>query len=198
MFRVRPFIAEDLPRLFNICLLTGDSGSDGTSVFSDRDLVGHYYAAPYPAYDPAHCLVLADEQGPVGYILGAVDTESFVHWFNREYLPPLREIYRDRSPLEGAVDGWLFETMRRDAVVPIWVKDYPAHLHIDLLSRAQGKGLGRQLFEAWTLLAAEAGASGVHLGVSKRNLNAIQFYEHMGMKRQEDAGGAWMYVMKLR
>ena len=198
MFRVRPYSAEDLPHLFDICLLTGDSGRDGTAVFSDRDLVGHYYAAPYPAYDSAHCLVLADEQGPAGYILGAIDTESFVRWFNREYLPPLREIYRDHSPLKSGNDGWLFETMRRDALAPVWVEDYPAHLHIDLLPRAQGKGLGRQLFETWTRQAVAAGASGVHLGVSKSNLNAIQFYEHMGMKRHEDAGGAWMYVMKLR
>jgi hypothetical protein len=54
-----------------------------------------------------------------------------------------------------------------------WKRDYPSHLHIDIVARAQGcsepyllgRGLGRSLIE--TLLASlkAAGSRGVHLGI---------------------------------
>ncbi len=57
---------------------------------------------------------------------------------------------------------------------------YPAHLHIDLLPRAQGRGLGRRMIA--TLLGAlhARGVGGVHLEMSAFNERALGFYQHLG------------------
>jgi ribosomal protein S18 acetylase RimI-like enzyme len=58
--------------------------------------------------------------------------------------------------------------------------DYPAHLHIDLLPRLQGQGMGRRLIE--TLIAAlrERGIPGLHLGLDAANTSARAFYDRLG------------------
>jgi ribosomal protein S18 acetylase RimI-like enzyme len=38
---------------------------------------------------------------------------------------------------------------------------------------------------------------GVHLGVSKRNLNAIAFYEHLGFQKLEEYEFSMLYGIRL-
>jgi ribosomal protein S18 acetylase RimI-like enzyme len=61
------------------------------------------------------------------------------------------------------------------------VEPYPSHLHIDLLPRLQGRGLGRQLLDAWFELVAARGSKGAHLGVGAANARAIRFYRAYGL-----------------
>ena len=42
---------NDLYELEEICLLTSDSGKDGTHLYSDRRLIGQIYLTPYVLYD---------------------------------------------------------------------------------------------------------------------------------------------------
>jgi ribosomal protein S18 acetylase RimI-like enzyme len=184
---LRPYQLSDLPHLLEICLRTGDSGRDATHLFHDRFLVGRYFAAPYAAYDAGLCLILADTSGPCGYVLGTDDTRAFVSWFNRHWLPGLRALYRRVRVPSSAPDHWLFDLMRRPAKVPPCAHDYPAHLHIDLLPRAQGQGWGRRMMQAWGHLAHHRGATGVHLGVATGNHAAQAFYSRVGLQRLESA-----------
>ena len=69
---------------------------------------------------------------------------------------------------------------------------YPAHLHIDLLPRAQGQGHGRRLMTAMFDRLTAAGASGVHLGVRRTNTRAIAFYEKLGFTPTPDDLGILM------
>src|SRR3546814_4018351 len=62
----------------------------------------------------------------------------------------------------------------------IVLRDYPSHLHINLLPRLQGRGVGRRLIERWLRLAAAAGSIGVHLGVNAANQRASGFYRALG------------------
>ena len=50
--------------------------------------------------------------------------------------------------------------------------EYPSHLHIDLLPRAQGRGNGRALMETFLAALTERGSPGVHLGTSPQNVRA--------------------------
>jgi ribosomal protein S18 acetylase RimI-like enzyme len=74
---------------------------------------------------------------------------------------------------------------------------YPAHLHIDLLPRAQGHGMGRKIMMVFLERLRELAVSGVHLGVSKKNLNATQFYQHLGFKKLEEYEFSMLYTMAL-
>lgn len=60
--------------------------------------------------------------------------------------------------------------------------EYPAHLHIDLLERAQGKGFGRRMLEQVMDRLRQQGIPGAHLGVSLMNTPAFGFYERLGFR----------------
>ena len=68
--------------------------------------------------------------------------------------------------------------------------EFPSHMHIDLLPKIQGKGVGgtatQMLFEK--LIAA--GSSGVHLSVGISNLRAQSFYRKLGFKDLQIKGDA--------
>ena len=46
-FMIRPFHAGDLPQLYRICLQTADNGADGTHLFTNPELMGHFFVGPY-------------------------------------------------------------------------------------------------------------------------------------------------------
>ncbi len=66
--------------------------------------------------------------------------------------------------------------------------DYPSHLHVDLLLRAQSRGNGRALMETFLEALQAKGSPAVHLGTSPKNVRSERFYLKMGfheLKRQE-------------
>jgi ribosomal protein S18 acetylase RimI-like enzyme len=134
-----------------------------------------------------------DGDGAVGYVLGTDDTRAFQRWFVEDWWPSLPA--RERQT-EG--DGWLLpaaadaERMLIDAV-----DDYPAHLHIDLLPQAQGKGAGRLLIDAACALLAERGVAGVHLVAGKDNLGAQAFYPRVGFEPIAQDGGSVTFARRL-
>ena len=62
------------------------------------------------------------------------------------------------------------------------VDSYPSHLHINLLARLQGQGIGRRLMDQWLRTIREMGSRGAHLAVGAANLRAIQFYRAYGFR----------------
>lgn len=89
---------------------------------------------------------------------------------------------------DAGVDGYLVATADSRAfallhdtgpLVPE-VDEYPAHLHINLLPRLQGRGLGRELIGVLVAELERRGIRGLHLGVDPANTGAIAFYERLG------------------
>ena len=179
---IRPFHPSDLPALYRICLLTGDAGGDATPLYRDADLLGHVYLGPYPIADPGLTFVVVDELGPVGYIVATADSAAFDQWLERSWWPTLRARYPVREdPHDGTEDhvlvGRIHDWTGGD---PALFDRFPAHMHIDLLPRAQGQGLGRRLVETLSAALRERGVPGLYLGVSSSNEGAIAFYARMG------------------
>lgn len=195
--RIRPYQPQDLADLYRICLLTGDSGEDASGLYRDPDLLGHYYAAPYPAFEPNLTLILADGAGACGYMLGTSDSGAYGRWLESEWLPPLRQKYPLPPEDDTSRDARMIRLLHRGYQPPAFVEEYPAHLHIDLLPRAQGRGQGRALTEAFLQLLRERGVGGVHLGLGIRNQRALAFYERLGFTRLETLPLSYWYGMKL-
>ena len=167
--------------LYEICLLTGDSGVDASGLYRDPALLGEVYVGPYLRFAPAHALVAVDAAGVAGYVLGAPDTVGFEAECERAWWPALRARYPLSSHPEDTPDGRIVRLIHKPPVAsPDVVERYPAHLHIDLLPRIQGQGDGRRLLTALLDGLAAAGAPGVHLGVGLANQRAIGFYRRMG------------------
>jgi ribosomal protein S18 acetylase RimI-like enzyme len=66
------------------------------------------------------------------------------------------------------------------ATDPGLARRYPSHVHINLLPRMQGRGLGRQLIAALRSRLRSHGSAGAHLLVGRANLRAAGFYRHIG------------------
>ena len=65
------------------------------------------HAAPYGIFQPSLAFVAEDDAGVGGYILGALDSESFEDRLERDWWPRLRGRYPE-PPADvprGAVDG---------------------------------------------------------------------------------------------
>lgn len=173
--------------MYRVCLLTGDAGADGTRLYRDPDLLGHVYAGPYPVADPALTWVVTDALGVAGYVVGTADSQGFSRWEEEHWWPALRARYPLRDDAgDGTRDHEVLRTVHAgtrfdDALV----ERYPAHLHIDLLPRAQGAGLGRELIGRLTDALRARGVPGVHLGVSAQNPGAIAFYDRVGFTTVE-------------
>ena len=183
MVTVRPYRPSDLPALYDICLKTGDNGADGTHLYEDHRLIGEIFAAPYAALEPGYAFVAEDDQGVAGYILGAPDTRAFEARLEAEWWPALRARYADAAHVPAADRSraqWDACHIHHPPANPQSVVDAaPAHLHIDLLPRLQGQGMGRRLVDAF--LATVGGRA--HLGCQASNVRAQRFYESYGFRR---------------
>jgi ribosomal protein S18 acetylase RimI-like enzyme len=182
-FAIRPYHPSDLPALYRICLLTGDSGADASQLYRDPELLGHFYAAPYAVLEPDLCFVLTHDGSPCGYVLGARDSDAFAERCDREWFPVLRERYPLPAPEDDSPDAHIIRLIHAGHRTHPDAAEYPAHLHIDLLPVAQGQGWGRALMQTFLDRLRVIGVPAVHLGVGMRNPGAIKFYERVGFQR---------------
>ncbi len=190
---LRQATAGDEAALFDICVRTADEGADASALYSDPRLPGYIWAVPYVHHDPTPCFVVADGEDVVGYVVGAADTEAFERWQRAEWWPRVRDELSGFKP-QTARDRQVMAMVRNPPEdLPAFARAYPAHLHINLLPRAQSGGWGRKLIEAVSGAVAASGAPGIHLGVSRQNTRAIGFYKHLGFAEvapdDEDADG---------
>lgn len=207
-FTVRRYREGDLADLYRVCLLTGDAGGDASALYRDPDLLGHVYVGPYAALEPEHAWVLEDRRQQVcGYAVAALDSASFHRRVRASWWPRLRGQVPEAA---GAPSSWsaeerLANLLRHpeDAIPAAFraaLRDYPSHLHIDLLPYAQGRGQGSALMRTLLQGLRDDGSPGVHLGVDARNDRALGFYLHLGFRRfelgpgPELAGTVWLVV----
>jgi ribosomal protein S18 acetylase RimI-like enzyme len=186
--RIRGYQPADLDALYRICLLTADNGGDATHRYSQPRLPGEIWVAPYAVLEPEHAFVAEDADGAGGYIVGALDTSAFEQREEREWWPRLRTRYPQPSP----EDRERMSESERLAIGNIhqpWLSRpeltarFPSHLHIDLLPRLQGHGIGRRLIATLVSSLRGQGSRGLHLFVSRENERAVGFYRHLGFSR---------------
>ena len=186
MITIRPYHPSDLPALYRICLLTADNGGDASHLYSDPELLGHFYAGPYAVFEPDLAFVLVNDQRPIGYMIGARDSATFGRRCEADWFPLLRQRY-PLSVAEGksSAEQGLIKLLHEGHETVNAYPDYPAHLHIDILPEGQKQGFGLKLMEQFWQRLREVGAPGVTLGVSAANANAVSFYRHIGYEEIE-------------
>ena len=196
MQRIRAATLLDLPGAYRVCLLTGDGGEDASASFRNPDLLGHVYVGPYLVGQPEHALVVADAEGVAGYCFAAPDTRAFEVWGEAAWWPVLREQYP--IPDDGSRDAEVIRLFHTPMLASkAVVEAFPAHLHIDLLPRARGRGFGRDLIERQLASLRRGDSRGVHLEAGIDNANAIAFYRHLGFEEVERFQGSVLMGMQL-
>ena len=196
MYAIRPFHISDLTSLYRICFETVFGGAEEMARYTDTDLLGHFYAAPYAVLEPELCFVLTLDGAPVGYVLGTANSAAFRAACEAGWFPPLRERYPLPDASNRSRDAGMIRLIHRGHSADLELPDYPAHLHIDLLPVAQGGGQGRKIMERFLETLRAKGVPGVHLGVGRINANAIGFYERMGFQKLEESELAITFGMR--
>lgn len=189
---IRSARPDDEAGAYYVCLKTGNYGQDGEPYYlEDPDALGRVFVGPYLAFEPDLSLVLEDGQGVCGYALGALDSRRFYARYEAEWRPAL--CARFPAP-EGDPQQWTRVQQvhhvyhHPDYFCPEPYEEYPSHLHIDLLPRAQGRGYGRRMLEQVMDRLRQGGAPGAHLGVSMLNEPAFGFYQRLGFQELTRVG----------
>ena len=201
--RIRPYRPGDLDDLYRICLLTSDGGQDGTASYpDDPELPGHVHAAPYGLFEPSLAFVAVTADGVGGYVIGALDTRAFAERLERDWWPALRKRYPEPPPEARGQPRTPPQRMAYQIHHP-WTapqeltRQYPSHLHINLVPRLQGRGHGRQLIETLLTALRAQGSPGVHLFVGHGNERAPGFYRRVGFTELPSAD-THIFTMDLR
>ncbi len=142
----------------------------------------------YLEKEPENCFVAVDENDkPVGYIYGVKDYDIYQENFS-EYINAVAEIEERR---------FLGEALTEMYDHAIYKKDYPAHLHIDILPDYQSKGIGSKLIKEFCNHLKEENVKGVMLIVGTENEGARRFYERNDFTLLQDKPSGAAYGKKL-
>lgn len=207
-FYLRHAQLSDLDALYNVCLKTGDSGADGTHLFSDIRLLGSIYVGPYVTLAAPFTFALVDPSmeafgGVCGYVLAALDTTAYNQACDSRWWPPLKATY----PLD-ALSGWrpneqqlireqIYKDSSASGLSQEDLQRYPSHLHIDMLAHAQGHGLGVVMMTRLLDALRGAGSVGVHLTMSATNDRAYKFYLKLGFAVIVRGEDEWIMALSL-
>jgi hypothetical protein len=141
---VRKYQDGDWPDLYRICLVTDDSGKDATLLYNEKSMLPEVYTGPYLTFATNLSFTLVDK-GIAGYVLGVLDTKEFENLLADKWWPQIQNKYTGQSdkeftPVELEILQMIHNPPQVDRVI---LEKYPSHLHINLLDRVQGRGLGK-------------------------------------------------------
>lgn len=183
--KIRKYMSKDFDSFRKICIDTASENSRNTE--KKRKILTLTYCEYYAEQEGDVCFALADEiDNAVGYILCAADNRKYVKGF-RKYACKIAKL--SFSSALGAYFG-------AKIYIPFY-KQYPAHLHIDILPGYQHSGYGTQLMNSLKDELKSRNIKGVMLSVSANNKNAVSFYKKNGFETVKAVPGAYFMGCKL-
>jgi ribosomal protein S18 acetylase RimI-like enzyme len=188
---IRPYRPSDREGVRRVCFETGYMGDPVAWQWRDRESFADLFCGWYTDHAAEDALVVMDEQGEVGgYLLGCRDTRRVPgpgrlaarHLLGRGLL-----VRPGTAPVLWRTLGDIAAAAVRDRRLPpgeVIDDRWPAHLHIDLLPAARGRGAGRELMTRWLDSLRADGIAGCHLTTWAENDDAIAFFTTMGFRRE--------------
>jgi ribosomal protein S18 acetylase RimI-like enzyme len=176
---IRGFQPADFDAVSAVCVQTAEAGGDATGLYASDDLMPDIFVRPYVVLEPDLAFVV-DDGGVGGYVVGTADTRAFVARYTSDWLPAFAGRYEHTQPVVSRDDLIRHLGHWPERMLIAEVDDYPAHLHIDLLPRLQGHGLGRQLIDTLAAALRARDVPGLHLSMDAANTGARAFYDRLG------------------
>ncbi|MDE5985479.1 MAG: GNAT family N-acetyltransferase [Eubacterium sp.] len=183
---IRKMLKSDIPKAEYICLATADAKLKCDEEQKQTTLL--LYSKYYTRAALDSCFVLTDENDcAVGYILCAPSYKKYKKEFCKNELKELAKI-NPRAFFNGI--SCVLGNMP-------YAKDYPAHMHIDILPEFQAKGYGGILLTSLCEYLKSNGITGLMLIVDSKNFNAVKFYKKHGFKEIKALAGGIIMGVKL-
>lgn len=182
--RIRPYREPDLGALRELFVRAGE-GAPTASLWGHPPSEAAVYLDPYVEHVPESLLVADDGGALVGYLTGCPDPSRIPGEGERmERAVREHRLYARAAPaafLARAVLDQVRGSLRREPRAgeftdPRW----PAHLHVNLVGPAQGRGVGSALLDGWLDRLRAAGSPGCHLQTLVENARAVRFFARHG------------------
>lgn len=185
MVTIRSFQKKDREYVREICIKTAPKNAVKTE--KGRNCILTMYCDCYIECYPEYCFVAADENDKaVGYILCAPDYERYTADFM---------VYAKRmfsfSLLRGITAYFESKISGR------FKKNYPAHMHIDILEEYQRIGIGTKLVDALCQKLKDEKIDGVMLVVGADNEKGCRFYKKYGFNQICNLKGSIAMGLKI-
>ncbi len=155
--------------------------------FSDREIFADFVTRYYTDYEPGS-LWIAEKGGEViGYLTGCLDSRRYERMMAWKIIPAVfvkavgRGVFFRKGTWRLLLQG-IRMFLRGGFRSGVSLKEYPAHLHIDLSRDARGQGAGRSLMDRFVGQVRRTGLRGVHLVTRDDNKTACRFFEQAGFK----------------
>jgi len=185
MADVRPYRPRDRAAVREICRVTAYGGREP---LLDPRLFTELMTRYYTDFTPGAVWVAEHKERVVGYLAGCFDEAALRRAMIRRIVPTAvagalaRGLFLRPAFWRLAVALPRFLAAERHART-VDLSDYPAHLHINLMPEARGRGIGERLMAQLCAEAARRGLPGVHASVLEENRSACRFFEHLGFTK---------------
>jgi ribosomal protein S18 acetylase RimI-like enzyme len=185
---VRSYEPSDRARVRHICFVTGYIGEPVAWQWRDAESFSNIFTGYYTDAEPESALVAEIDGDVRGYLLGCVDSSKA--WNPGAVVG--RQITRRAIALRPGTAGFVWRAVgdvivdaahKRLPPAPFEDPRWPAHLHIDLLRDARGRGVGAALMRRWLDFLRQAQVAGCHLETVAENTGAVAFFEAMGFRK---------------
>jgi GNAT superfamily N-acetyltransferase len=183
---IRKYRRQDRAAVRKICYDTGLMGEPIDPYFGSLELFADYWMMYYTDYEPESAFVAEVDGKVVGYLVGCKET-SVQQEVQREVILPRirRRLFTFGYRLDSRFLRFMYRYFRsawRHEFVEEPVKDYPAHLHMNLKEGFRSRGIGSMLIAAFLEYLESNDVRGIHLGTTSYNKLALPFYRKWGFR----------------
>ena len=167
-FVIRKYSPKDRSAVRRICCETALMGEPSAIFFDDDEIFADALTAYFTDYEPGSCFVAEYDNNVIGYLLGAKDVGCMDKIFAAKIVAPLlvkalrRGVFFRKKNAKFLLCVFL-SLLRGEFKTPVFSKDYPATLHINIIKEFRVAGVGSKLINAYLDYLTSEGVKGVHL-----------------------------------
>lgn len=185
MYEIRRYQNCDAEDVRTVCLSTSNIRICRKKII--KNALINVFCNYYIEQEPQNCYVAADEKGQViGYILCAINFDVWKENFRKTYLK------KSNNPVTRLIGEGTIRGMQD------FSKEFPAHLHIDIMPEFQGHSIGSELMEALINHLRGLKIKGLMLSVGADNSRGIHFYQKNGFQELHKGKREVLMGMRLR
>lgn len=184
-FIIRKYSFRDRAAVRRICCETALMGEPSAIFFDDNEIFADALTAYFTDYEPESCFVAEYDNNVIGYLLGSKDTRRMDKIVAGKIAAPLLiKALRRGALIHKKNVKFLFRVflslMKGEFKTPVFSKDYPATLHINIIKEYRMAGIGSKLINAYLDYLRAQEVKGVHFATMSDK--AGQFFSKLNFQ----------------
>ena len=168
VFVIRKYDSRDRSAVRRICCETALMGESSAVFFDDDEIFADALTSYFTDYEPESCFVAECDNNVVGYLIGAKDAGRMDKIFAGKIAASLfiKALHRGvffHKKNAAFLFRVLLSLVKGEFKTPVFSKEYPATLHINISKECRAAGIGSKLIDAYLNYLEAQTVEGVHL-----------------------------------